>query len=130
MKGLRTLEISVELEREELREFGIDGNPLEDAMRTLDTAPHSIEHLILNLNIWNLAHLSYFTDSILFEDLEKDRPGLQDVVVRIRSRNDDDLALQRGIQYLEAVFLAVPRKRDVDGRCCSSRFAWTMKNLP
>ncbi|KAJ6472438.1 hypothetical protein C8R45DRAFT_411433 [Mycena sanguinolenta] len=104
MQGLRTLEISVELDWEELEELEMEGNPLDDAMRTLDTAPHSVEHLVLNLNIWNPAQLSYFTDSVPFNDLEKDRPALQDIVVRIVSRYSDKSALQRGIRYLKAVF--------------------------
>ncbi|KAF7364756.1 hypothetical protein MVEN_00345500 [Mycena venus] len=105
MLGLRTLEISVTLDWEEIEEVGGQGqhNPLNDAMRTLDTAPHTITHLVLNLNIWNPDELSCF-GSTPFKHLGEDRPALQDVVVRIVSRYDNHLALQRGIRYLEAVF--------------------------
>ncbi|KAJ7829271.1 hypothetical protein B0H14DRAFT_2810298 [Mycena olivaceomarginata] len=104
MRGLRTLEISVTLDWEEIQEVGGQGqhNPLNDAMRTLDTAPQNVEHLVLNLNIWNPSELSYFMRSM--SRLGEDRPALRDVVVRIRSRYSDYSALQRGIRYLEAVF--------------------------
>ncbi|KAF7357727.1 hypothetical protein MVEN_00818600 [Mycena venus] len=111
MLGLRTLEISVTLDWEEIEEVEGQGrhNLLNDAMRTLDTAPHTVEHLVLNLNIWNPDELSYFMGSTSFgstsfDDLGEDRPALQDVVVRIVSRYDNYSALQRGIRYLEAVF--------------------------
>lgn len=110
MQGLRTLEVSVELdwdEIEEVEEEDSEGrhNPLNDAMRSLNTAPH-IEHLILNLNIWNpdqLFHFmgSYEVRSTWFEDFGEDRQALRDVVVRIRSRYDGYAALQRGIRYIE-----------------------------
>ncbi|KAJ7629303.1 hypothetical protein B0H17DRAFT_1150655 [Mycena rosella] len=104
MQGLRTLEISVSLDWEEIEEVGGQGrhNPLNDAMRTLDTASHNIEHLIFNLKIWNPDDLSYFMESV--SHLEEDRPALRDVVVRIISGYDDYSALQRGIRYLETVF--------------------------
>ncbi|KAJ7436289.1 hypothetical protein B0H11DRAFT_2365126 [Mycena galericulata] len=55
MQHLRTFEISVELDWEEIEEVGGQGrhNPLNDAIRTLYTVPHTVEHLILNLSIWN-----------------------------------------------------------------------------
>ncbi|KAJ7483804.1 hypothetical protein B0H11DRAFT_2231950 [Mycena galericulata] len=104
MQHLRTFEISVELDWEEIEEVGGQGrhNPLNDAMRTLRTAPHTVEHLILNLSIWNPDELHHFTEFVSFEHLG-DRPGLRDVVVRLMSRNDYRL-LQRGVRYLEAVF--------------------------
>jgi hypothetical protein len=104
MRGLRTLEISVTLDWEEIEEFEGQGqhNPLNDAMRTLDTAPQNVEHLVLNLNIWNPGQLSYFMGSM--SRLGEDRPALRDVVVRIRSRYSNYSALQRGIRYLEVVF--------------------------
>jgi hypothetical protein len=110
MQGLRTLEVSVELdwdEIEEVEEEDSEGrhNPLNDAMRSLNTAPH-VEHLILNLNIWNpdqLFHFmgSYEVRSTSFEDFGEDRQALRDLVVRIRSRYDGYAALQRGIRYIE-----------------------------
>jgi hypothetical protein len=113
MQGLRTLEVSVELdwdEIEEVEEEDSEGrhNPLNDAMRSLNTAPH-VEHLILNLNIWNpdqLFHFmgSYEVRSTSFEDFGEDRRALRDVVVRIRSRYDGYAALQRGIRYIEGAF--------------------------
>ncbi|KAJ7884431.1 hypothetical protein B0H13DRAFT_2667010 [Mycena leptocephala] len=113
MQGLRTLEVSVELdwdEIEEVEEEDSEGrhNPLNDAMRSLNTAPH-VEHLILNLNIWNpdqLFHFmgSYEVRSTSFEDFGEDRQALRDVVVRIRSRYDGYAALQRGIRYIEGAF--------------------------
>jgi hypothetical protein len=105
MQGLRTLEISVELDWDEIEEVEGQGrhNPLNDAMRTLDTAPHTVEHLVLNLNIWNPDELYHFTESVSFAHLGEDRPALRDVVVRIVSRNGYSV-LQRGIRYLEAVF--------------------------
>ncbi|KAF7372031.1 hypothetical protein MVEN_00061400 [Mycena venus] len=104
MQGLRTLEISVRLNWEEIEEVAGQGqhNPLNDAMRTLETAPHSVEHLVLNLNICNPDDLSHFMGFASFEHLG-DRPALQDVVVRIVSDYDYS-ALQHGIRYLEAVF--------------------------
>ncbi|KAJ7025637.1 hypothetical protein C8F04DRAFT_1127600 [Mycena alexandri] len=105
MQGLRTLEISVTLNWGEIEEVGEQGqhNPLNDAMRTLDTAPHTVEHLVLNLNIWNPDELFRFMGSASLEHLGEGLPALRDVVVRLRSRYDD-LALQRGIRYLTAVF--------------------------
>ncbi|KAJ7454293.1 hypothetical protein B0H11DRAFT_2200653 [Mycena galericulata] len=104
MQGLRTLEISVELDWHEIEE--VQGqeqhNPLNDAMRALHTAPHTIEHLILNLNIWNPNELYHFMESVSFKHLGE-RPALRDVVVRIVSRNDY-WVLQHGIRYLEVVF--------------------------
>ncbi|KAJ7077939.1 hypothetical protein C8R44DRAFT_755021 [Mycena epipterygia] len=95
MQGLRTLEVSVELDWDEIEEAEEeDGegrhNPLNNAMRSLNTASH-VEHLILNLNIWNpdqLFHFmgSYEVRSTSFEDFGEDRQALRDVVVRIRSR--------------------------------------------
>ncbi|KAJ7120308.1 hypothetical protein C8R44DRAFT_174254 [Mycena epipterygia] len=109
MQGLRTLEISVRLDWGEIEEVEGQGrhNPLNDAMRTLDTAPHTVEHLVLNLNIWNPDDLSYFM-SASFEHLG-DRPALRDVVVRIVSGFDYS-ALQRGIRYLEAVFYQLHKR--------------------
>ncbi|KAJ7237965.1 hypothetical protein C8J57DRAFT_1528953 [Mycena rebaudengoi] len=106
MQRLRTLEISVSLDWDELVEIEAQGrhNQLDDAMRTLDTAPHNVEHLVLNLNIWDPDDLSYFTEPVSFGRLGEDRPALRDVVVRIVSGYDDYSALQRGIRYLEAVF--------------------------
>jgi hypothetical protein len=105
MQGLRTLEISVELDWDEIEKVEGQGrhNPLNDAMHTLDTAPHTVEHLVLNLNIWNPDELYHFTESVSFAHLGEDRPALRDVVVRIVSRNGYSV-LQRGIGYLEAVF--------------------------
>ncbi|KAJ6567709.1 hypothetical protein DFH09DRAFT_1155967 [Mycena vulgaris] len=109
MQGLRTLEISVRLDWDEIEEVeeedGDPGrhNPLIDAMRTLDTAPHTVEHLVLNLKIWNPDQLFHFMESASFEHLE-DRSPLRDVVVRIVSRYTYSPALQRGIRYLEEVF--------------------------
>ncbi|KAJ7470892.1 hypothetical protein FB451DRAFT_1368087 [Mycena latifolia] len=107
MKGLRTLEISVTLDWDEIEEVEGQGrhNPLNDAMRTLDTAPHNVEHLVLNLNIWNPDELFHFMGSTSFgstsfEHLGEDHPALRDVVVRIRSSYDYS-ALQCGIQYVE-----------------------------
>ncbi|KAJ7431678.1 hypothetical protein B0H11DRAFT_2261549 [Mycena galericulata] len=104
MHGLRTLEISVSLDWGEIEEINGQGqhNPLNDAMRTLDTAPHTVEHIILNLNIWDPDELDYFTEYGLFEHFAN-RPALRDVVVRIVSGNGS-ADLQRGIRYLEAVF--------------------------
>ncbi|KAF7357733.1 hypothetical protein MVEN_00819200 [Mycena venus] len=111
MQGLRTLEISVRLDWGEIEEFEGQGrhNPVNDAMRTLDTAPHTVEHLVLNLNIWNPDELSYFIGSTSFgstsfDNLGEDHPALQDVIVRIVSGYDYLAALQRGIRYLETVF--------------------------
>ncbi|KAJ6577873.1 hypothetical protein B0H19DRAFT_570481 [Mycena capillaripes] len=106
MQGLRMMEISVRLNWAEIEEVEGQGqhNPLNDAMRTLDTAPHNVEHFVLNVNIWNPYELSYFTESLSFDHLEEDRPALRDVVVRIMSSYPDHSALQRGIRYLEAVF--------------------------
>ncbi|KAJ6508557.1 hypothetical protein C8R45DRAFT_446630 [Mycena sanguinolenta] len=111
MQGLRTLEISVKLDWEEIEEVEGQGrhNPLDDAMRTLETAPRSVEHLVLNLSIWDPANLCNFTESMSFEHLEH-RPGLRDVVVRITSRYNDNSALQRGIRHLEAVFHRLHKK--------------------
>lgn len=113
MQGLRMLEVSVELDWDEIEEAEEeDGegrhNPLNDAMRSLNTAPH-VEHLILNLNIWNpdqLFHFigSYEVRSTSFEDFGEDRQARRDVVVRIRSRYDGYAALQRGIRYIEGAF--------------------------
>ncbi|KAJ7736416.1 hypothetical protein B0H16DRAFT_1730756 [Mycena metata] len=113
MQGLRTLEVSVELDWDEIEEAEEeDGegrhNPLNDAMRSLNTAPH-VEHLILNLNIWNpdqLFHFmgSYEVRSTSFEDFGEDRQALRDVVVRIRSRYNGYEALQRGIRHVEGAF--------------------------
>jgi hypothetical protein len=102
MQGLRTLEISVKLDWDEIVEVGGQGrhNPLNDAMRTLDTAPHSVEHLILNLKIYNPDQLSHFME-YSFEDLGEDRSALRDVVVRIVSCYGGYSSLQRGIRYLE-----------------------------
>ncbi|KAF8209091.1 hypothetical protein K438DRAFT_257660 [Mycena galopus ATCC 62051] len=106
MQGLRMLEISVRLDRDEIEEA--DGqdrhHPLNDAMRSLDTAPHSVRHFVLNLNIWNPDQLSYFTESTSFDRLGKDWPALQEAVVRIVSGYEYDPALERGIRFLEAVF--------------------------
>ncbi|KAJ7237164.1 hypothetical protein C8J57DRAFT_1247410 [Mycena rebaudengoi] len=102
MQGLRTLEISVSLDWDEIVE--VDGQVrLDDAMCTLNTAPHNVEHLVLNLNIWNPGEPPHFMGSVSFEQLGE-RTALRDVVVRIVSRHDYSAALQRGIQYLEAVF--------------------------
>ncbi|KAJ7254624.1 hypothetical protein B0H12DRAFT_1289384 [Mycena haematopus] len=105
MQGLRTLEISVELDWEEIVEVEGEGrrNPLNDMMRTLSTVPHNVEHLVFNLDIWNPDDLCYFMESAPFAHLGEDRPALRDVVVRIVSRYDNRLALERGIRYLEAV---------------------------
>jgi hypothetical protein len=73
-------------------------------MCTLDTAPHTIKHLVLNLNIWNPDQLFHFMQSTALENLEEERSALRDVVVRIVSRYDYTPALQRGIRYLEGVF--------------------------
>ncbi|KAJ7762073.1 hypothetical protein B0H14DRAFT_3510856 [Mycena olivaceomarginata] len=106
MQGLRTLKITVSLDWDEIEELEGQGrhNPLNDAMRTLDTAPHTIEHLVLNLNIWNPDQLFHFMQSTALENLGEDRSALRDVVVRIVSRYDYTPALQRGIRYLEGVF--------------------------
>jgi hypothetical protein len=110
MVGLRTLEISVELDWAEIQENGGQGNPLNDVMLTLDTAPHNVQHFVLNLNIWDPDALSNFTEFMSFGrlgHLGEDRPALRDVVVRIVVRivsGYDHSALQRGIRYLEAVF--------------------------
>ncbi|KAJ7494399.1 hypothetical protein B0H11DRAFT_2190688 [Mycena galericulata] len=103
MQGLRTLEISVNLNWGEIEEIEGQGqhNPLNDAMHALDTASHTVEHLVLNLNIRNPDELHHFMESLSFEQL-RDRPALRDVVVRIVSRTGH-LAQQRGIQYLQAV---------------------------
>ncbi|KAJ7805009.1 hypothetical protein B0H14DRAFT_3883170 [Mycena olivaceomarginata] len=105
MQSLRTLEISVELDWGEIEEVeGQDRhNPLNDAMRSLDTAPHTVEHLVLNLEIWNPDDLYHFMESGSLEHLGEDRAALRDVVVRIVSRYDHSAALQRGIRYLEGV---------------------------
>jgi hypothetical protein len=60
MQDIRMLEISVKLDWGEIEEVEGQGehNPLDDAMRTLDTAPHPVEHLVLNVNIWNPDELS------------------------------------------------------------------------
>ncbi|KAJ6465009.1 hypothetical protein C8R45DRAFT_1079999 [Mycena sanguinolenta] len=104
LQGLRTLEISVSLDWDEIEEVDGQGrhNPLNDARRTLDTAPHNVEHLVLNLKIWDPDDLSNLMEAT--SDLGEDRPALRDVVVRIRSSYPHDSALQRGIRYLEAVF--------------------------
>ncbi|KAJ6559996.1 hypothetical protein B0H19DRAFT_1260661 [Mycena capillaripes] len=104
MQGLRTLEISVSLGWDEIEVEGQDRhNPLNDAMRALDTAPHTVEHFVLNLNIWNPDQLFHFMESASFEHLEH-RSTLRDVFVRIVSHYDYSPALQRGIRYLEEVF--------------------------
>ncbi|KAF7371631.1 hypothetical protein MVEN_00018600 [Mycena venus] len=101
MQGLRMLEISVRLNWDEVEE--VDGhaqhNPLNDAMRTLETAPHSVKHLILNLNICNPDDLSHFMGFASLDHLG-DRPALQDVVVWTVSGYNYS-ALQHGIRYLE-----------------------------
>ncbi|KAJ7488533.1 hypothetical protein B0H11DRAFT_1913018 [Mycena galericulata] len=68
MEGLRTLEISVLLDWREIEELAGQEqlNPLNDAMRTMDTAPPTVEHIILNVNIYNTDELSYFTQSVSF----------------------------------------------------------------
>jgi hypothetical protein len=106
MESLRTLEISVTLNWVEIEAVVGQGqhNLLNDAMRTLDTVPHTVEHLVLNLNIRDPDELSHFTGSVSFEHLGENCPALRDVVVRIVSGYDYYSALQRGIQYLEAVF--------------------------
>ncbi|KAJ7866017.1 hypothetical protein B0H14DRAFT_3595219 [Mycena olivaceomarginata] len=106
MQGLRTLKITVSLDWDEIEELEGQGwhNPLNDAMRTLDMAPHTIEHLVLNLNIWNPDQLFHFMQSTALENLGEDRSALRDVVVRIVSRYDYTPALQHGIRYLEGVF--------------------------
>ncbi|KAJ7835252.1 hypothetical protein B0H14DRAFT_3707109 [Mycena olivaceomarginata] len=106
MQGLRTLKITVSLDWDEIEELEGQGwrNPLNDAMRTLDTAPHTIEHLVLNFNIWNPDQLFHFMQSTALENLGEDRSALRNVVVRIVSRYDYTPALQRGIRYLEGVF--------------------------
>ncbi|KAJ7637236.1 hypothetical protein DFH06DRAFT_1138871 [Mycena polygramma] len=110
MQRLRTLEISVILDWEEIQEVEGEGrhNPLNDAMRSLDTATHNVEHLILNLEMWNPDYLTYFTESYFPRfmslcRLKDERPALLDVVMRIVSRNNHSV-LQRGIKHLKAVF--------------------------
>ncbi|KAJ7627509.1 hypothetical protein DFH06DRAFT_1141677, partial [Mycena polygramma] len=82
MQGLRTLEITVRLDWDEIVEVEGEGrhNPLEDAMRSLDTAPHTVEHLILNLEMWNPDYLYHFTDIAQLQQLGEDWPALRDVV--------------------------------------------------
>ncbi|KAJ7263820.1 hypothetical protein C8J57DRAFT_1718841 [Mycena rebaudengoi] len=113
IQGLRTLEISVMLDWEEIVEARGQGrhNPLKDAMRTLGTASPSVEHLILNLNIWNPDEMSHFMRFAALRRLAGDRPALRDVVVRIVSRYTDHSALQRGVRYLETVFSGLHKRR-------------------
>ncbi|KAJ7327566.1 hypothetical protein DFH08DRAFT_884761 [Mycena albidolilacea] len=111
MQSLRTLEISVELDWGEIEEVEGEGrhNPLNDAMRSLDTAPHTIEHLVLNLKIWDPDELYHFTGSVSFAHLAEDRPALRDVVVRIASGYGHS-APQRGIRHLNAVFYRLHKR--------------------
>ncbi|KAJ7723050.1 hypothetical protein B0H16DRAFT_1788151 [Mycena metata] len=106
MQRLRTLEISVELNWTEILQLAGQGedNPLNDAMRALATAPPTVEHLVLNLDIYNPDELPNFMGSAVLNDLDEGLPALQDVALRIVSSYDDDAALQRGIRYVEAVF--------------------------
>ncbi|KAJ7700867.1 hypothetical protein B0H17DRAFT_1176719 [Mycena rosella] len=112
MQGLRTLEISVRLDWGEIEEVDGQGrhNPINDAMRTLATAPNNIEHFILNLNIWNPNELSYLMESVLFWPFEDDRRAMWDVVVRIVSGCNDHSALQRGIRYLQNMFYRLHKR--------------------
>ncbi|KAJ6484391.1 hypothetical protein C8R47DRAFT_1131257, partial [Mycena vitilis] len=115
MRRLRTLEISVilEWEEEEIQETGDQGNPFNDAMRSLNTAPQTVEHLILNLEISNPHDLTHFMDqeSVSLHHLGENRPTLRDVVVLIISENFTSHWLrQRGIPYVEAVFHGLHRR--------------------
>ncbi|KAJ7733964.1 hypothetical protein B0H16DRAFT_158069 [Mycena metata] len=115
MESLGTLELSVELDWDEIEEVGGQDqhNPLNDAMRSLATAPHTVEHLILNLKIRDSYHLKQFVDSPVLdrplERLEEGLPELRDVVVRIVSGQDHSI-LQRAIQYLKDVFHGLETK--------------------
>ncbi|KAJ7042865.1 hypothetical protein C8F04DRAFT_1251684 [Mycena alexandri] len=113
MQVLRTLEISVTLD---WRKIGGQGqhNPLNDVMRTLDTAPHTVEHLILNLNSHNPDELFDFMESPSLEHLGEGLPALRDVVVRLVSRKQvnywEGSRLHNGVQYLKAVFYRLQYK--------------------
>ncbi|KAJ7723051.1 hypothetical protein B0H16DRAFT_1737417 [Mycena metata] len=95
MQRLRTLEIS--------------DNPLNDAMRALATAPPTVEHLILNLDIYNPDELPNFMGSATVSHLGEGLPALRDVVLRIIS-GADNAALQRGIRYVQSVFSRLHQK--------------------
>ncbi|KAJ7044385.1 hypothetical protein C8F04DRAFT_1174816 [Mycena alexandri] len=107
MPSLRTLELSVELEWAEIHEAQGRYNPLNDVTRTLTTAPQTVEHLILNLQIRHSDDWERFLDYPLrdhpLEGLGERRPALRDVVVRIVFRHEPP-ALQQGIQYLKQLF--------------------------
>ncbi|KAJ7023659.1 hypothetical protein C8F04DRAFT_1193296 [Mycena alexandri] len=87
MQSLRTLELSVRLNWPEIEE--VEGhNPLNDAMRSLATALRTVEHLILNLKIWDTDDLEHFVDSPVLNRplklLGEGLPALRDFVVRHR----------------------------------------------
>ncbi|KAJ7779946.1 hypothetical protein B0H16DRAFT_1878544 [Mycena metata] len=106
MQALRALEISVILVDDVNRFAQTQRNPLIDAMRTLGTAPDGVEHLVLNMNIWDPDKLPQLMQpaSRELERLGENLPALRDVVVRIISSYEDYEALQRGSRYLETVF--------------------------
>ncbi|KAJ7044397.1 hypothetical protein C8F04DRAFT_1174830 [Mycena alexandri] len=107
MPSLRTFELSVELEWAEIHKAQGRYNPLNDVTRTLTTAPQTVEHLILNLQIRHSDDWGRFLDYPLrdhpLEGLGERRPALRDVVVRIVLRHEPP-ALQQGIQYLKQLF--------------------------
>ncbi|KAJ7743627.1 hypothetical protein B0H16DRAFT_1561138 [Mycena metata] len=111
MQRLRTLEISVQLDWTEIQESGSPGedNPLNDAMRALATAPPTVEHLILNLDIYDPDELPNFMGSATVSHLGEGLPALRDVVLRIIS-GADNAALQRGIRYVQSVFSRLYQK--------------------
>ncbi|KAJ7743628.1 hypothetical protein B0H16DRAFT_1889906 [Mycena metata] len=106
MQRLRTLEISVELNWMDILEVAGQGldNPLDDAMLALATAPPTVEHLVLNLEIDNPNELHHFMGPATLNHLGETLPALHDVAIRIVSSCDDDAALQHGIRYVEAAF--------------------------
>ncbi|KAK7055322.1 hypothetical protein R3P38DRAFT_1351979 [Favolaschia claudopus] len=112
MKHLRTLEFSVELDYEELTDSGHDerDNALLDVLCILDTAPSSVEHLILNLKIYNPQELHMTLDSGLLERFGKDLPALQDVVVRMVSRFPEQSLRDAGVRHLRELFSSLNRR--------------------